>query len=510
MERDTYVAIRDLEWTEKRPVVFVHGDVEGMVTACVFLRSRGPETEVRFTGARRLARDLQALADRIAMDLPVSEVLIGNVPVRPAAIGAARQILAAGVPVVWVDHHTTRQNLLEEVSSLDGLNFLHDAELEAPAPTLAARAMEIDLDGLARLLGIDGAGEDADDWLQDRQSLLSAQIGRCQPDILRRIAVEADLTDEDRSTIDGHRARESAADNLVFEQEHQTLEVGGCKLVVVDARGQEVGFLPRRVETRYGDVDLRLIVPDGENVLLTSADRSRDLVRLLRALPWPAGVFVGGRPHHARIDPGTAGMDAVLSILQDPASWPGDVNAAAARPPRGARQGRPQKGRRDDRTWGGADRSPGPVRGFFEQMVEQRVMADLTETVWRAGERMSIYRGDGQHTAGALVLELDGIARRVALICTPSSAAISHVPVPSSMADMPDACVVWVRVDDRDRNRLKLSYRWLGDEPGEPLPRVDEFPEERASQGNYRRVPVGRLSEVRSTRALLDRLFGRP
>ncbi len=510
MERDTYVSIRDLDWDSKRPVVFVHGDVEGMVTACVFLRGRGAEAEVRFTGARRLARDLQALADRIHGGLPVTEVLIGNVPVRPAAIGAARQILAAGVPLIWVDHHATRQNLLEEVDSLDGLTFVHDAEIEEPPPVLAARAMEIETGELERLLGIGSAGDEDEPWLQDRRSLLSAQIGRCQPDILRRIAAEDDLTDEDRTTIDTHRARESAADELVFEQEHKTLEVGGCTLVLVDARGKDVGFLPRRVENRFGDVDLRLIVPDDQNVLLTSGDRSRDLVRLLRSLPWPAGVFVGGRPHHARIDPGTAGMDAVLSILGDPASWPGDVNAAAARPPRGARPQRQRGGRRPDPSWGGADQSPGPVRGFFEQMVEQRVLADLSEVVWRAGERMAIYRGEGQGTAGAVMLELDGVARRVALICTPASASISHVPVPSSMMDMPDACVVWVQVDDRNRDRLQLSYHWLGDEPGEPLPRIDEFPEERATQGAFRRVPAGRLTSLRSIRALLDRLFGRP
>ena len=497
MDRDAFVSIRDLSWEEKRPVVFVHGDVEGMVTACVFLRGRGPEAEIRFTGARRLARDLQALADAITDGLPVQEVLIGNVPVRPAAIGAARQILTGGVPVVWVDHHTTRQNLLDEVDSLDGLSFLHDAEPDGSPAQLAARAIEMEQEQVARLTAIPAGAESDDAWLQDCHSLLSAQIGRCKPDVLRRLAADEELADEDREEIAAHRAREAAADTLVFETEHPNFEFGGSSVVVVDARGQDVGYLPRRVESRFTDVDLRVIVPDEQTVLLTSPDRNRDLVRLLRALPWPAGVFVGGRPHHARIDPGTAGIDAVMSILTDAASWPDDVAAAAARPPREPRPARTGRRRADGR------RGPLPggvsiVRGPFEQAIEYRFLAELSEVVWRAGEQMAVYRGEPAGSSAALVLELDGVSRRVALFATPANTSISQLPVPLSMSDMPDACVIWVLADDRGRDRLSLRYRWFGDEPG-----ADGATEARL-------VPGRQFTNLRSARDLADRLFGRP
>ncbi len=510
MERDTFVAIRDLTWSTSKPVIFVHGDVDGMLAACVFLRGRGGEAEVRFTGARRLARDLQALADAIADGLPVQEVLIGNVPVRPAAIGAVRQILAAGAPVTWVDHHTTRQNLLDEVGALDGLTFLHDAELEGPPSQLAARAIELEPENVERLLGIAGSAEAEDSWLKDRHSLLSAQIGRCQVDILRRLAADEELTDEDRKTVLAHRAREAAADALVFETEHPRHEFGGCSLVIVDGRGQDVGFLPRRVESRFEDVDLRVIVPDEQTVLLTSSDRSRDLVRLLRALPWPAGVFVGGRPHHARIDPGTAGMDAVMAILSDGASWPADVAAAAARPPREPRGARPQKPWRDGGGRGGRPRSVGSTRGFFEQVVEQRFLADLSETVWRAGEEMAVFRGESTGSAGALVLELDGVARRVALFCTSSGAQVSQLPVPATLVDMPDACVVWAQAPERNRDRLAPRYRRFGHDPAQPLPAIDDLPTTPPGQGSARLLPASRLTSVRSIQALSDKLFGRP
>ena len=510
MDRDTFVSIRDLNWDEKKPVVFVHGDVDGMVTACIFLRGRGNEAEVRFTGARRLARDLQALSDGIVDGLPVQEVLIGNVPVRPAAIGAVRQILSSGVPVVWVDHHTTRQNLLDEVGSLDGLTFLHDAEPEGPPSQLAARAIELETDQVERLMAIPTGAESEDPWLQDCHSLLSAQIGRCQPDVLRRLAADEELSDEDREEIASHRAREAAADTLVFETEHPHYEFSGSSLVVVDARGQEVGFLPRRVESRFGEVDLRVIVPDDQTVLLTSPDRSRDLVRLLRALPWPAGVFVGGRPHHARIDPGTAGIDAVMSILTDAASWPADIAAAAARPPREPRSGGSHR-QRGGGPGVGADRGGAvAVRGAFEQAVEYRFLAELSEVVWKAGEQMAVYRGEPSGICANLVLELDGVSRRVALFCTAASASSAQLPVPFSMSDMPDACVIWAVADDRGRDRLSLRYRWFGDEPGEPLPPIADLPRGRDPAGEVRMVPARQFTNLRAIQALADRLFGRP
>ena len=432
--------------------------------------------------------------------------MIGNVPVRPAAIGAVRSILAAGVPVVWVDHHTTRQNLLDEVDSLDRLTFLHDAELDTPPSTLAARVLGTEESHVNRLIEI-GAGADSDDdWLSDCHALLCAQIGRCSPDILRRLALDGELSDEDRELIRAHHAREEAADELIERTEHPHLDIGGRALVVIDARGRDVGFLPRRVEARFGDVDLRVIVPDEQTVLLTAADRSRDLVRLLRSLPWPAGVYVGGRPHHARIDPGAAGVTAIMDILTDPRSWPSDIDAASARPPRESR--RPRQRRRsceDPPAWKPA-RPQLRERNFLERVAEQRFTADVTEEVWRSGGTVTVYRGDAARAGGALVLESGGCLRRVALVCTGDDESATHLPVPGDLTDLPDAAVVWAEVD-AGRDRVKVTYRWFGDEPGSPLPRLESFPA--AEDAAARLVPADEFAPVRSVPVLVDRLFGR-
>ncbi len=504
MEREQYVSIRDMSWDEPKPVVFVHGDVDGMVAACVFVRGRGEGAEIRFTGARRLAGDLQALADRIMGGLGVTEVLIGNVPVRPASIGAARQILGQGVPMVWVDHHTTRQNLVEEVSGLASMNFLYEAELEGPPCALAARALELDDEHVQRLLQVVQGADSEDDWIRDRHVLLSAFIGRGSPDTLRRLAFSEELDDQDREVIDTHLAREAAADEFVLEVEHPIHEISGLKMVVLDARDRDVGYLPRRVEARYGDMDLRVIVPDEKTIVMTSAERGRDLVRLLRTLPWPSGTFVGGRPHQARITPGPLPLQSALDILCDPSSWPSDIEAAATRPPR-------DKGRSNQR-WSPGPRRGGPPanaqdrwqRNFFSRVVEQRVIADLMEEALHLDKRLDVFRGEGGDACAAITLDGGNVVRRVSLYCSRVNADVSHIPVPASLAGRPGACAVWARAEvNPEDGYLDVVFGWFGRDAKQPMPRLDD-----AGNTGMCLVPQDRFTRVRSAEELIAKLFG--
>jgi hypothetical protein len=491
MQPQRYVQIRDLSWDEPRPVIFIHGDVDGMVTACVLVRSRGPEAEVRFSGARRIAGDLQALADRIGEGLPVSEVLIGNVPVRPATIGAVRQVLTRDVPVVWVDHHSTRQNLLDEVNAIDGVTFLHDAETEEAPSTLAARVTESEDPHVQRLLSVSGGADSEDAWVRDRNVLLSSLIGRGDADTLRRLATEDELSDEDRAAIADHIAREAAADEFVNEVEHPVHEISGLKIVVLDARGRDVGYLPRRVEARFGDVDLRVIASDEDTIVVTSSERGRDLVRLLRALPWPSGTFVGGRPHQARITPGPSGIDTALEILGDAASWPKDINAAATRPPRDNRRGGRRRGPR-------MDEGGGSARTFFERVVEQRVIADLLEVALQNETPLEVYRGNEAGGCAMLVLDTGKTSRHVALYCSRATANVEAAPVPPGVLDTRDGCLVWaLAAEDPDDGWLDVSFRWFG-----------KGPNQRPPQASGRFIPADRFAPVRTIDGLVERLFG--
>ena len=491
MQPQRPVQIRDLSWTDPRPVIFVHGDVDGMVTACVLLNSRGADTEVRFSGARRIAGDLQALAERVGEGLPVSEVLIGNVPVRPATIGAVRQLVGRDVPVVWVDHHSTRQNLLEEVGAIDGVTFLHDAESEDPPSSLAARVTESAEPHVQRLLSVSRGADSDDEWVRDRNVLLSSLIGRGDADTLRRLATEDELSDGDREAIRDHIARESAADEFVNEVEHPIHEIAGLKIVVLDARGREVGYLPRRVEARFGDLDLRVIAPDEETIVVTSSDRSRDLVRLLRALPWPTGTFVGGRPHQARITPGPTRIDTALDILGDAASWPTNIDAVASRQPRGdgGRGRRRQPPRMDD---------SGVARTFFERVVEQRVIADLMEVALQNESPLEIYRGGEAGGCGLFVFTTGKISRHVALYCSRATANVDSAPVPPRVLNTRDGCLVWaLAAEDPDDGWLDVSFRWFGRAPGQRPP---------GAGGRF--LPSDRFTPVRTIDGLVERLFG--
>ncbi len=502
MERDQYVSIRDMTWDEPKPVIFVHGDVDGMVSACLFVRGRGEGSEIRFTGARRLAGDLQALADRVAGGLQVSEVLIGNVPVRPASIGAARQLLGQGVPMIWVDHHTTRQALVEEVSGLEAMTFLHDAELEGPPCSLAARALELDDEHVTKLMEVGRGAGSEDDWIRDRHVLLSAFIGRGSPDTLRRLAFQEELGDEDREVIDRHLAREAAADEFVSEVEHPVHEISGLKMVVLDARDKDVGYLPRRVEARYGDMDLRVIVPDEKTIVMTSAERGRDLVRLLRSLPWPSGTFVGGRPHQARITPGPLPLQAALDILCDVSSWPKDIEAAATRPPR--------DNRRQNQRW--APQRGGPrassddrwQRPFFSRVVEQRVIADLMEEALHLDKRLDVFRGEGGDACAAITLDGGNAVRRVSLFCSRVNAEVSHIPVPASLAGRPGACAIWARAEvNPEDGYLDVVFGWFGRAANQTMPRLDD-----PGRTGLCQVPQDRFTRVRSAEELVEKLFG--
>jgi len=512
MDNDAFVSIRDMQWEQPKPVIFVHGDVDGMVTACIFLRARGGDAELRFTGARRIAGDLQALAERIQGGLQVSEVLIGNVPVRPPAVGAVRQLLATDISVTWVDHHNTRQPLLDEIAAFDGVNFLHDAE-EAHPSHLAARVLELEDPHIDRLIQIPEGAESDDEWVQSCHTLFSALIGRGRSDVLRRVADVDELTEEDQVLIESHLAREAAAEALVSRDDHVLYPVGAHQLVIIDGRGQDVGFLPRRVDARFPDVALRVMAPDEQTVMVTTNERGRDLVRLLRALPWPTGVFVGGRSYQARIDPGPTSVDAVLEILRDTASWPADIDAAATRQPR---ERRPRQRSRKQKwgAWTQPDLAAGEDprrlwrRGFFERMLEQRLVADLMQEAWRRGNRIDVLRAEADDAGYTLLMDSDTASRHVAVFCSPRGADVTQVPIPASLADRPEGCLIWLEVDDNAApERLEIRYLWYGDSPGYSLPPIDDLPSVQGGDTTFHLLPRDRFTAVGKISALAEKLF---
>jgi len=496
MEREHQVSIRALEWDEARPVIFIHGDVDGMVAACLFVRSRGEQAIIRFTGARWLASDLQALGDRISEGLGVTEILIGNVPVRPASIGAVRQAVAQEVPVVWVDHHSTRQDLLDEVAGIEGVTFLHEVVEEGPPSGLVARICELTDPHAERLLQVaEGAGAE-DPWIRDRHTLLSAFIGRGDPDTLRRLALKDELAEEDQETIRAHVAREAAADEFVSETEHPTHDIQGHTMVLLDARDRDVGYLPRRVEARYPDTDLRVLVVDDNTVLITSAEKGRDLLRLLRSLPWPGGVYVGGRPHQVRVTPGELGMDAALTILCDSSSWPSGLEAA---PPRPQRQQQNQRRSSPRKSRGGPDGG----RSFFAQVVEQRVLADLLEEALRDDHPLEVFRGEGDGSCATFILVSGRAVRHISIYCSRVNAAVDRIPVHTSVLGVNGGCAIWARAEaNPDDGYLDVVFGWFGREPGRRPPSAD------GGRGTHASIPQNRFDRISTPDELAEALFG--
>jgi hypothetical protein len=399
------------------------------------------------------------------------------------------------------------------MGDLPGLTFLHDPEPQDSPCCLAARVLDLDDEHVERLIEVAVGATSEDDWVRDCHTLLSAQIGRGEVDVLRRLANGSELTDDDRVMIQDHVLRERAADELVHQIDHPLLTVAGLQMVVVDARDREVGYLPRRVEARYPDIDLRVVVQDQSTILVTTSSRNLDLVRVLRSLPWPIGVYVGGRPHQVRIDPGTCGIETALDILRDPASWPTDPAAAAVRPPHSMKHSRgpaaPQRSLRGQArvVHVAADAGAMRRRGFFERMVEHRVVADLMLDAWRDGERLDVLGASADDAGYSIVMERAGLIRHVLLHCTVSDEDTEVVAVAMSLQDRPAGCVIWAEVTDSPQG-IEIGYRWFGGHPGDPLPPLDRYHSPRDEGPAFVELPRAAFIGVPSVHALSMRLFG--
>lgn len=157
---------------------------------------------------------------------------------------------------------------------------------------------------------------------------------------------------------------------------------------------------------------------------------------------------------------------------------------------------------------------------FYEQLVEHVFIAELLQDAWFGFHKVvEVLRSEIDAAGYDLVLECDGVIRHVQLKTSTVGGRTAQQNVNIALAEKPSGCVLWiVRDEDHQTNRMRLTYRFFGGAPGEPLPSLDGFRVGRHTKGNaeglkaerpsIRVISKGQFVAVRTTQELLGVLFG--
>ena len=157
---------------------------------------------------------------------------------------------------------------------------------------------------------------------------------------------------------------------------------------------------------------------------------------------------------------------------------------------------------------------------FFEQLVEHVFISELLQEVYyRFGRTVEVLRSEIDASGYDVVFECNGVIRHVQLKTSTIHGKTSRQKVNVALAEKPSGCVVWIiRSEDNSDCRMRLTYRFFGGDPKQPLPSIDDFPIAKHSKGNkdgvkaerpaIRIVNKGQFAVIDTTTELAMRLFG--
>lgn len=163
---------------------------------------------------------------------------------------------------------------------------------------------------------------------------------------------------------------------------------------------------------------------------------------------------------------------------------------------------------------------PSRKSGFFEQLVEHAFISEILQEVYfGCGQVIEVLRSEVDAYGYDLILECNGIMRHVQLKTSRDDGKTSVQKVHTTLATKPGGCVVWViRHEDIEKRSMRLSYRFFGGVPGNPLPSMSAFKVATHTKGDaagkknerpaIRVVPKGKFQAVETTGELVAALFG--
>ncbi len=150
-----------------------------------------------------------------------------------------------------------------------------------------------------------------------------------------------------------------------------------------------------------------------------------------------------------------------------------------------------------------------------ERLLEHRLVSDLAELMLRRGVEMDVLRGEFDGHGHDVVFQAAGVIRHVQLKAMILGGKRSHVSINVRLRSQPSGCVLWMTYDPAT---LKVvEYRWLGGEPGEPLPDIRgaitrhskaNMNLQKTQRVGHRDVAKSKFDKLNDLDALADCLFG--
>src|SRR5208337_396694 len=157
---------------------------------------------------------------------------------------------------------------------------------------------------------------------------------------------------------------------------------------------------------------------------------------------------------------------------------------------------------------------------FHEKLVEHVFISEVLQEAWyRFRKTAEVLRAEVDASGYDVVLECNGILRHVQLKTSEAGADTERQLLNVALARKPGGCIVWIICyEDRHSCRIKLSYRFLGGDAGQPFPSLAGLKIAKHAKANaqgvkkerpaIRVVPTSRFTEISTTRELAGKLFG--
>ncbi len=234
--------------------IITHGDVDGMTCAAQLIRREQGKCKLVFSNANWIARHLRQLLNAGARP---KRVYVTDIPASDSAATVIEALTEAGTEVYWIDHHPWPAGLVDRVRQCC-VHVEYNKSLRTPAGVLLGRWLKLENPYCEQIGRICYASERGTEWERNWFRLLSSYIGKCERDVLDRLAFEGEFTSDDMARIAEQVRLERLAEEILAAEPRTVTTTGGKQLAVYDTSERPGIYLGGKV-FQHHPVDYCLI-----------------------------------------------------------------------------------------------------------------------------------------------------------------------------------------------------------------------------------------------------------
>jgi hypothetical protein len=151
-----------------------------------------------------------------------------------------------------------------------------------------------------------------------------------------------------------------------------------------------------------------------------------------------------------------------------------------------------------------------------ERIVEHVFVGEALRRLWQHGVTdVEVLRSEFDAGGYDLVMSHRKIVRHIQFKTSMADGKAASIKASLKLMEKPSGCIIWILVTPK----LGLdSYRWLGSNPGDPLPDIRNLRVAKHTKANTKRekterpdqrvIPRNRFEALCSLNEVLERLFG--